>query len=287
MTDLYRGMNRAALDRAYSPSSMVPNIDPYLARYSAETAAARAAFGPARHHTHAYGPAPREQLDLYHPAASAPPLLVFIHGGYWQQLDRSDAGFPAPALAAAGIAYAAIGYTLAPQARLDTIVDEVRSALAWLWINHTHLGIDRRRIAIAGHSAGAHLAAMLLATDWTARGLPDLNLAGAILIGGVYDLEPIRLTYVNDALGLDPAAVARNSPLFMTPKTQCPLVVTWAERDTEEFKRQSRALAAHWAAPGREVTMFEQPDRNHFDCLFDWCDPASRLFAETRRVLAK
>lgn len=285
MTDIYRGMDRATLDRAYSPSSMVPSIDPFLARYAADSAMVRAGFAADRWASVAYGPGAAHSFDLFRPIEAPAPLVVFIHGGYWQALSKADASFPARALADAGIAYASLDYTLAPHARLDAIVEEARAALSRIWVSHAHLGIDRQRIVLSGHSAGAHLAAMLLATNWAARGLPDLRPAGAILIGGIYDLEPIRLSYVDEALHLDVAAVDRNSPLRMTPAVDCPLVVTWAEHDTDEFKRQSRALAMHWAGGGRAVTTFEQAGRNHFDCLFDWCEPQTRLFKEAERLL--
>jgi arylformamidase len=282
---LYRGMTRAELDGAYSPSSMVASIDPFLRRYADDSAAARASHDPARFATHGYGAAPEQTLDLFLPASTSQGLLIFIHGGYWQALNASDVSFPAPALTRAGFAYAAINYTLAPHATMDAIVEENRQALAWLWNNRGRLGIDAGPLLLAGHSAGAHLAAMMLTTDWAARGIDPAFVSSALLLGGVYDLEPIRLTYVNDAVRLDLAAEKRNSPAFGTRTVACPLVVTWAECDTDEFKRQSRDLAARWGVA--EAAVFEQPGVNHFDSLFDWCDPTTRLFAETMRLLRR
>jgi arylformamidase len=264
---LYRGMTRTELDRAYSPSSMVPSIEPFLSRYASDSADARTAHASSRFATHAYGPSPEQTLDLFLPEATPRGVLIFIHGGYWQALNASDASFPARPLTAAGYAYAAINYTLAPHATMDMIVEENRQALAWLWLNRQRLGIDAGPFVLSGHSAGAHLAAMMLTTDWAARGVDPAFVAGAVLLGGVYDLEPIRLTYVNDALGLDRASAKRNSPMFAKPLVTCPLVVGWAERDTDEFKGQSLDFAAHWGVP--EAAMFEQTGVNHFDSLFD------------------
>jgi arylformamidase len=282
---LYRGFSLAELDRAYSPSSMVASIDPFLRHYADESAAARAAFDPGRWSTERYGAAVTHTVDVFRPDASPAPLLVFIHGGYWQALSKDDASFPAPALAAAGCAYAAVNYTLAPAAHMDAIVEECRQALAFLWRARVRLGIDARGMVIAGHSAGAQLAAMMLTTDWADRGIDQGFIKGALLLGGVYDLEPIRQSYVNDALRMDEATARRNSPLFDTPRVVCPIVVTWAAFDTLEFKRQSCELASRWAQGGAALTSFEQPDVNHFDSLFDFCNPTTKLAQDTLRLL--
>jgi arylformamidase len=127
--------------------------------------------------------------------------------------------------------------------------------------------------------------AMMLTTDWAARGVDPRFIKAALLLGGVYDLEPIRQSYVNDVVGMDTAMTRRNSPMFATPNVNCPLVITWAEHDTDEFKRQSLELADRWRVAVPDMTLFEQAGVNHFDSLFDWYDPASRLSSETRRLL--
>lgn len=286
-TPIWRGFTREALDRAYSPSSMVESIDPYLARYARESLTARLAHDPALFSTHAYGSSPEQTLDLFLPPGGPAPLLVFIHGGYWQALSKADASFPATPLTAAGAAYAALNYTLAPNASMDAIVEENRQALAWLHANRAGLGLAEGGLVVAGHSAGAHLAAMMLTTDWAARGIDPLFIKGALLIGGVYDLEPIRLSYVNEALRMDAEDAARNSPLLARPIVDRSVAISWAERDTDEFKRQSRELAAAWAEQAGDLVLFEQPGVNHFDCLFDWADPRSRLRRETMRLLER
>lgn len=281
---LYRGFSQAELDRAYSPSSKVESLDPYLARYASDSAAARARHGAARWKTHAYGPSADERLDLFLPETTPAPLLVFIHGGYWQALGKDDSSFPATAITHAGFGYAAINYTLAPKAGMDEIVDENRRALAYLWRNRHDLGIAGG-IVVAGHSAGAHLTAMMLTTDWTARGVDPRFIKAGMLLGGVYDLEPIRQSYVNAVLGMDNDVARRNSPITAQPVLARPLVVAWAENDTDEFKRQSQALVARWRRADSEIVMFEQPGVNHFDSLFDWCNARTRLAQETVRLL--
>jgi arylformamidase len=281
---LYRGFTQVELDRAYSPSSMVASIEPYLVRYADDSARARARHDPARWATYAYGVSPAETLDLFLPREAPAAALVFIHGGYWQALQKDDASFPGTVLTEAGCAYAAINYTLAPAATMDEIVEEIRGALTWLWQNRARLGLSDG-LVLSGHSAGAHLAAMMLTTDWSRRGIDPHFIKGALLLGGIYDLEPIRQSYVNAPIGMDTDAARRNSPLYQEPYTCCPLVVTWAEYDTDEFKRQSQDLAARWGAVGQEITKFEQNGVNHFDSLFDWYDPGTGLSRETLRLL--
>jgi arylformamidase len=284
-TILYRGMTRAELDTAYRPSSMVASITPFLERYRDESAAVRAAFPADRWATHAFGPKPEHTLDLFLPARTPAPTFVFIHGGFWRALQRTDASFPAPALADAGFGYASINYTLAPHATLDAIVEEARAAIAWLWCERIRLGIDEGGLVIGGHSAGAQLAAMVLATDWAARGEQAPHIKGAVLVGGVFDLEPIPLCYVNEPLNLDAEGARLNSPIHLMPTIDCPLVVTWGADETNEFKRQSHAFADAWAAPSRPLNRLEVAHRNHFDLLFDWCDPSTELAQETVRLL--
>lgn len=277
---VWRGMDAETLSREYSPSSMLPEDAPlahWVARYAAESEAVRKAAGPRARLRLSYGPGAEETLDYFaarDDGNGARPVVVFIHGGYWQALNASDASFAAPAFNAQGIDYVAFNYTLAPRARMDEIVGETRRAVLWLSRNAGRFGGDGGRIVLTGHSAGAHLAAMMLAADWAGE---RPGIAGAALIGGVFDLEPIRLTYVNDALRMNVHEALRNSPARLRPTLDVPFVVCWGERDTAEFRRQSRELAAGW----RARAAWEQTGRHHFDSPLELGQPESRLFAET------
>lgn len=280
MTALWRGMDQETLTQEYSPSSMLDHpIDVWIARYAADSAAARGALIASAQLGLRYGPGPAELLD-YFPAQgpAGRPVLVFIHGGYWQALGRGDSAFYAQTITAAGIDCVALDYTLAPHACMDGIVDEVRRALLWLTDNAANFGGDGRRLVIAGHSAGAHLCAMMLGTDWKAK---PPGIVGALLIGGIFELEPIRLTYVNDALGMDMVQAARNSPARMVRRMGCPLALCWGENDTREFRRQSREMAELWGA----TDIWEQPGRHHFDSPLELGIPGTRLF-ETALAMA-
>ncbi len=263
------------LDQDYSPSSLVEDVPALLRAYATRSALARAelAFRTLR-----YGPDETTALDFFPTAGRGAPLLAYVHGGYWQEMSRSDFSFPALGLVPAGGAYAALGYGLAPEHTLDEIVASVRRGLRWLVDHAAELGVAPDRIHLAGSSAGAHLVAMALLD-----GAPSVT--GAVLASGVYDLEPIRHTYVNAALGLSAADAARNSPIRHLPRRLPPLLLVRGEHETGAFDRQQGAFAH--AVTGRAGAVAEMvvPGRNHFDLTFDLTDPASALGRAVHRRL--
>jgi arylformamidase len=266
----WRRLSDPEREREYSPSSCIGgNYQPYIRAYAELSAAARAAH---RWETIRYGSTERQTLDLFVPEGVArPPVLVFFHGGYWQELSKRDSAFAAPQCLGHGIAYAAVDYTLAPVATLSDIVEECRAAVA---------SLDRfDRLVVAGSSAGAHLAAM---TALTADG----RVKGAVLVSGIYDLEPLIDTSINDALGLDAAAAAHNSPLRLPLQGFPPSLVCWGENETDQFKRQSRAFAQALLQAGAKCDAFECAGRNHFDVILDLADPATELGRRTLDLFA-
>jgi arylformamidase len=271
----WQRLSRDDRESAYSPSSCIGgNYQPYIRAYADLSAAARRSHRPA---TLRYGTTERQALDLFVPDGVArPPVLVFFHGGYWQELSRQDSAFAAPQCLARGIAYAAVGYTLAPAATLSDIVAECRAAVAWLARFGETVGVDPCRIVVAGSSAGAHLAAMTaLAPPPGAAGSSPVK--GAVLVSGIYDLEPLIGTSIDAALGLDPATAARNSPRHLSLKGFAPSLVCWGEIETDQFKRQSRAFARALRDAGADCVDFECVNRNHFDVILDLADPATVL----------
>ena len=268
VSEAWRSMTLQERERAYSPSSCVPSINPFMAAYAARSRDAQSRV--ACHRNLCWGHRPQESLDLFPAARSDAPLLVFIHGGYWQFLSKDESLFAAPDCVAHGIAYAAIEYSLAPVATLAEIVDQCRRALAWLWCEASRLRIDRRRVFVAGSSAGAQLAAMLLVRDWQAAyGVPDDRIAGAVLLSGVFDLEPLLGTYINDAVRLSAADAASLSPRHLECGPPVPTIIAWGEFETDEFKRQSQSFATKLAAAEFPAVVLEAPGRNHFDIVFD------------------
>ena len=257
-------MTAPELTAAYSPSTMVGgDLAPFIEDYITQSAAGYATVGPVQ--TLTYGRKPAQTIDVAMPLrASGAPLHVFIHGGYWQELSKKESFFAASGTLRQGIGFAALDYTLAPQASIDEIVAEVVAALRHLRAEAETLGADPERIVLSGSSAGAHLAAMAC-IELDAEEQP----AGLILLSGIYDLRPLLNIYVNDALGMTKDDALRNSPNLREISAFPPSVIAWAENDTDEFSRQSRQFARTLQQAGQEVHMLEVASRNHFDIVHD------------------
>jgi arylformamidase len=270
---VYRDYDQAGLDAQYNLRARWPEHAGFLAAWRREGTAVR--LGPEWFLDQAYGPTAAQRLDLMVPPPAEKhadnqraPVLIYIHGGFWQALDKRDVAWLAPAFAAHGVAFAALDYALAPGVAMDEIVRQVRAAVAWLWRNAPAYGCDPARIVVAGHSAGGHLAAMLAATDWTRQGgLPAGVVRGAFCVSGVYDLEPLRLCYHQAALRLTPRAVARNSPIRLAPPTGVPIVVTVGSGETAEFHRQQADFVTAWQGAGARVRAVPAPRLHHFDIV--------------------
>ena len=248
------------LEREYSPSSRVGgDSGPFMAEYEAGSAAARALLAD-RMTVLADG------TVLMVEDASAP-LLIFIHGGYWQALSAAASVSLAPAALARGWSFAAVEYTIAPQGRVPQMVRECAAALAAL-----ASAVSPSSVVLAGHSAGAHLAAMVSLVS-----AAPLPIDRTVLLGGVFDLRPLLQTTVNDPLGLDDASAAAMSPQLLPVVATHGVVVTWGDNETDAFKDQSRAYAAHLAAAGVEVVAFECCGRHHFDIMDDLVDSGTEL----------
>jgi arylformamidase len=274
---------RTALDAQYNLRAAVPEHLAYFARYEATSEALRA-----RRRGRldlAYGATPRQAIDLFLPEAERAPVLAFIHGGYWQSRDRKDFSFVAEPWHGRGVAVALIGYDLAPAVRMDTIVAQVRAGIAWLHHNAPSHGCDASRLFVAGHSAGGHLAAMALATDWRAFGLPEDAIKGVCAISGVFDLEPIRLCYLNDVVGLDPDEARRNSPIHLPLYGRCPVTIAVGELETRAFHEQSRAYAARLEREGRPCELPVQPGVDHFGIVMSMEDGAAPVVQAIARQM--
>ncbi len=286
---LYRDYDQDSLDRQLNLRARWPEHVDYFARWARDSAAARE--GLAGHLDLAYGATPGQRLDLFPAAASAPgaPLLAFIHGGYWQALDKSDYSYMAPAFTEAGIAFASLNYGLAPDTAIGTMIDQTRRALAWLYRNAADLGIDAARIVVAGHSAGGHLAAMALSTDWPALdpALPATLLAGGCAISGVYDLEPVRLSYHNKILHIAAGQAAPWSPLHCLPAAAPPLLLAVGSEETKEFLRQHAEYAAAWQARGLPLQEVDMTGLHHFSAVDALADRSHTLYAAVQHVLRR
>ena len=275
-------LNSALLSAAYSPSSLAPNFLQTLDSYQSRSDAARQALGPGE--VMVYGPAEREFIRLYEATNASPPLLVFFHGGYWQEGSADMSLFPALELLGSGISFAAAGYTLAPQSTVSAIVDQCAQALAKLAHTyfHRHPGA---RIVLSGSSAGAHLAAMMMTINWRRHGFAITPFSSAVLLSGVYDLRPLVPTYINDSPKMNAAEALRCSPLFRERPAAVPCTICWGENETAEFRRQSERFGRRLGAAGIDTRLFEVADRNHFDIVFDLSRPNTAVGRDVRARL--
>ncbi len=272
----WRSFTSEQLEREYSPRQLVPSIDPFLERYAVLSAEARARLKVFR--DVAYGSSPDETLDFFPARAACAPIHVFIHGGYWRLLSKNESSFAAPNFVEHGACFAALNYALAPRARLDEIVRQCRVAIAWIYRHAAELGGDCGRIHVSGSSAGAHLVAMLLATDWEKDfGVPADVIRGGCAVSGIFDLEPVAHCSVNEDLRLDIDEARRNSPLLQLKKTAAGLILAYGEVETVEWKRQNLEFAEAWRGVNGPCTVIEVPYRNHFDVVLDLADPTTRL----------
>lgn len=264
-TTSYRGMDRATLDAAYNNTLAVADSAAILADWQRRSD--RVAQERPQHLDLRYGDAERNRID-YFPAGANGPLLIFIHGGYWQMRAKETFRFLADGPLAHGIDVALIAYTLAPQKRLDGIVAEVRAGVAWLAAEISHA-----RVLVCGWSAGGHLTAMMM---------DQPSVTGGLAISGIFDLQPIRLCYLNDRLGLDEDEARRNSPLLHLPIEKKPLFVAYGTAELPELQRQSRIYAEAIAKAGLPGNLVPLAGHNHFTILEELARPDGALTALVR-----
>ncbi|XP_054831300.1 kynurenine formamidase [Eublepharis macularius] len=265
----WQEMTKEELETQYSPSKWSPRVvkDVIEAHIEATTDATCKAQAATQTLLNVpYGLGEGEKLDVYLPKEPSQtfPLVIYIHGGYWQLLSKDVSGFAAGPLVTHGIALAAVDYDVAPKGRLEEMVQQVRRSVAFAVQQYT--GISG--IYLLGHSAGAHLAAMALSTDWTEFDVVP-NIKGAFLVSGLYDLEPIIHTYVNDVLHTSWEVAQLNSPLRCAPKLEgrrgCPVLIAVAQHDSPEFRRQSWEYCEALRSAGWSASLLDIADTDHFD----------------------
>jgi arylformamidase len=240
----------------------------------------RAADMRARHPLHLdlrYGPRERNRIDFFKAAEKAP-TLVFIHGGYWQMRAKENFSLFAGGPMMFGINVAMIGYTLAPEATLDQIVAEIHAGIDFLAAELPALGGDPNRIAVCGWSAGGHLTAMALSHP---------KVRGGVAISGIYDLEPIRHSYLNVKLGLDELMSRRNSPMAHAAGPMKPLALVVGGGELPLLRKQTADFAGHRAKYGLPVSCEEIPDADHFSVMDQLASPTGRITALIRQLFER
>jgi arylformamidase len=259
----------------YNNRARVPENPVIMAGWSRDAAAYRAERSSRKI---AYGPNPRNSIDVFSGDGQGP-IVAFIHGGYWQALDGSSFSHCARGLNAHGIDVAIPSYDLCPQVTVDTIIEQMRAAAGAL----AGLG---RPLVISGHSAGGHLAACLLATDWRARdpSLPGDLVIAAYAISGLFDLVPLVETSINRALGLDAVTAKSASPLFWNAPAHGSLDAVVGERESAEYHRQSRSVTEAWAKGGLPTRYGVIADAHHFTAIAPLADPASPMVLRLKQL---
>ena len=271
-------------DRMYNNRALVPDFADHFAHWTNASAQARDALKPQVDVR--YGDGPNESLDIFPAARADAPVVIFIHGGYWRSLDKSDHSFVAPALRDMGACVVVVNYALCPgtteqPVTVPDIALQMAKATAWVWRHIAAHGGDRRNISVIGHSAGGHLAAMLLACDWKklGRDLPAGLVRKAMSISGLFDLEPVRKTlFVQGDLKLTPAHVRMASPAKWQRPGKGVLFTVVGGDESPEFLRHNRLIHQAWG-PKTVPVCEELPGLNHFSVVTDLTRPGTRLNA--------
>jgi arylformamidase len=274
----------AFLSREYNNRQLFPDHAQHFARWAEGSARARGTMTCFL--DRAYGASPAEMLDIFPARKGDGSALVFIHGGYWRSLDKRDFSYLAPAWVDAGVSLVVVNYALCPAVTIERIVQQLLAASAWLYRHAGDYGMDEDRLFVSGHSAGGHLAAMMLAALWPVydRALPRDLYKGALAVSGIYDLRPlVQVDWLQGDLRLDDAAALKLSPAYLPPATRAPLTLAVGGLESSEFKRQNALLAQRWKSIlARDVPM---PGKDHFTVVDGLADRASPLFAATRRMM--
>lgn len=272
MSAVYRNFSQSELDAAYNNRAAEPGLDAIRNDWERRSKALYARAKVDR--DLAYGSGARQRLDFFHAPSKGRPTVAWIHGGYWQTNEKEPNAFVAEGLLAHDLNVALIEYTLAPAVSISAIVAEIRASIAWLVARlQPELGASRR-LVVAGHSAGGHLTAM-------SAGLPGVS--GALPVSGLFDLEPIRLSYLNNAIKMDLAEAGANSPISL-PLPSTPVSVAVGGAELPELVRQSEDYAEALTAARRQVRKLLVPKATHFTILEEIARPSGSLTMEAARL---
>lgn len=280
----WRTLQGAELEQHFNPRAAVTDFQAWLDDYRRLSDAAAARFPDSRTDLR-YGPGPLQTLDVHRARDGELPTLIFFHGGYWRGLDKRDTTFALEPVVAAGALAINVNYDLCPAVTLDRVVEQARAAVAWVWQHAGELGADRERMFVAGHSAGAHLAAMCLGHDWGRNGLPANPVQGITAISGVYELEPVLHTTVNAEIRLDLGMARRNSPTLHPPGTRVPVLIAVGDAETEGWIAQSIDFHAACRAAGTAADLWRLAGEHHFSILTRLADARHPLTTALRRQM--
>jgi len=272
-------------EREYNARAAIPDHPQIFARWAQQAAASRRLRACVL--DVAYGDRARDKFDLFPARQDGVPLIVYFHGGYWRSLDKSDFSWIAPPYVAHGISMALVNYAFVPGAALEDIVRQCLRALTWLYRHADRYGFDPTRIYVAGHSAGAHLAAMTMAAHWPqwASDLPTCLVKGGVLVSGLYDLEPLRhAPFINSDIKLTSERAARLSPAWMPPAARA-VVTAVGALESAEFRRQTGLIERHWKPQWQKHVTVARA--NHMTVVDDMADSTHPLFHAVLEMIGR
>ena len=237
----------------------------------------------------AYGEGDREKLDLFYGGAPNGPVVIYIHGGYWQRGDKNMYSFITEGYVKHGVSVVMLNYNLTPSVRMAQIPPQIRKAVSWSWHNAEDLGFSNEKITVMGHSAGGHLTAMMMATDWAVFDpqLPSDLIRSGIPISGVFELEPLIHTSLNEGPQMSRSEAVAQSPCFIPPVSTAPQLVLAGAAETSEFLRQSDAYAALYRTKDRNIERYDVPDADHFDELERRSEENSVVFEKAMKFILR
>ena len=282
---LFRGYSAKQLEVQYDNRGAVPEYEEISSNWAQHSATIRQNSNCQLDLS--YGSREREKIDFFECDRSRSPLLIFVHGGYWQRGEKSNFSFIAEKFLEQDVNVALVGYDLCPTVGVHQIVDQIRSACVWLWKNPLNLNFDRDRIFISGHSAGGHLSAMTLVTDWQKidASLPPAMVQGGLPMSGIFELQPLLHTSINHALSLDSVSARDYSPVFLSPSPSARIFLGVGALESDELRCQTQTLAANWHDKVLEIEAMEVPGANHFTILDCFSDITHPLFQKSLSII--
>jgi arylformamidase len=286
--ELYRGMDASTLEAKYNLRALRgDDFDEMVARWLERCA--KLHERPGTRVDLAYGDGEREKLDLFSGGNPSGPLLIYIHGGYWQRGDKSMYSFICESFIRHGVSVAIMNYDLTPSVRIGQIPSQIRKCIAWLWDNAADLGFSREQLHVMGHSAGGHLTGMMMATDWPGYDsrLPADLIRSGIPLSGLFELEPLVHTTINGGPQMSVAEAIAESPLFLPLATSAPQLVVTGGGETSELRRQSDAYVEKFFGPNQPMERYNEPDVDHFDVLERLADETTGFFQKSMQLITR
>ena len=283
---VYQGMSAETLEAEYNlVARRGPDFPDLIERWMLRNEKHKLASGAGI--DLAYGEGEREKLDFFSGGDRDGPVVIYIHGGYWQRGDKNMYSFVSEAFVKHGVSVSILNYNLTPSVRMAEIPPQIRKAIAWNWNHSDDLGFSKEKVFVMGHSAGGHLTAMMMTTDWREidTEIPTDLIRAGFPISGVFDLEPIIHTTLNTGPQMDLEEAIAESPLFIPPVTNAPQLIVQGGGESAEFLRQSDSYADKFRTADRTMARYDVPDMDHFDELERLAEDDSVFFEKTMQMI--